>query len=289
MLLPTGDGKKMVKEQNHKYINLANPLVSIIIPTFNRRNFLPMAINSMVKQTYPNIEILVVNDCGDSVEDIVDQFHDPRIKLFNHIKNKGLGASRNTALENMNGDFWCLNDDDDFYYPEAIEFRLGLIKRFSANIVYTHVLKSIMERFKADNDQEYYQITHKESYWHSDFHKDLILVQNISPCDGVFVKTTCLDTVRKPLFREDLTTSEDWDAWVQLSRKYYFYQSAMIDCESTMRNDGTNMTGVRTGFTDHLPELYREWRQYADNYDWVVQNQNNSLRARNLNPADFGL
>jgi len=279
----------MNEKIRNRYINLANPLVSIIIPTFNRRNFLPIAINSMVHQTYSNIEILVVNDFGDPVEDIVDQFHDSRIKLFNHESNCGLGSARNTALKNMNGDFWCLNDDDDFYYAEAIEFRLGLIKRFSANIVYTHVLKSIMERFKADNDQEYYQITHKESYWHSDFHKDLILVQNISPCDGVFVSTKCLDTVRKPLFREDLSTSEDWDAWVQLSRKYNFYQSSIIDCEATWRNDGSQMTGTRTGFTDNLPMLYKEWREYATNKEWVIENQNNSLRARNLNPADFGL
>lgn len=279
----------MKNNKKTKYVNLADPLVTIIIPTFNRRNFLPIAINSMVKQTYENLEILVINDAGDPVEDIIEQFHDPRIRLFNHSENKGLGSSRDTALENMRGDFWCLNDDDDFYYPEAVEFRLGLIKRFSANIVYTHVLKSIMERFKADNGQEYYQITHKELYWHSDFHRDLILIQNISPCDGVFVKTKCLENIRKPLFREDLSTSEDWDAWVQLSRKYDFFQSSVIDCEATWRNDGSQMTGTRTGFTDHLPMLYKEWRGYAINKQWVIDAQNNALRARNLNPSDYGL
>lgn len=272
-----------------KYTNLSDKLVSIIIPTYCRRNFLPIAINSMIKQTYENIEILVVNDFGDPVEDIVKQFNDPRIRLFNHIENQGLGASRDTALENMKGDFFCLNDDDDFYYDQAIEIRLGLIKRFSARIVYTHVLKNIMQRVKGSDGRDYYQTVDKSLYWHSDFSKDLVLIQNVSPCDAVFVKTECLDDVRKPLFRKDLTTSEDWDAWVQLSRKHDFYQSPIIDCEATIRNDGTNMTGTRSGFTAHLPELYREWREYAINKQWVIENQNRALAARGLNPVDYNL
>lgn len=277
--------------KNTKYINPSEKLVSVVIPTFNRKNFLHIAIQSMLRQTYKNIEILVVNDFGECVDNVIESFHDKRIRLFNHEKNKGLGAARNTALKNANGDFFCLNDDDDFYYPEAIEFRLGLIKRFSADIVYTHVLRSFLNRMKDNDGNEYYQCAGKDLYWHSDFSKDLILIQNISPCDGVFVKTRCLEHVRNPLFREDLTTSEDWDAWVQLSRKYDFYQSSVIDCEATIRNDGTNMTGTRQGFTTHLPELYKEWREYATpkNKQAVIESQNNALRARGLNPDDYGL
>jgi glycosyltransferase involved in cell wall biosynthesis len=266
-----------------------NKKVSIVIPTYNRRNFLPIAIQSMVNQTHKNIEILVVNDFGESVEDIVQSFNDPRIRLFNHDCNKGLGASRNTALSHAIGDFWVLNDDDDFYYPEAIEFRLNTMVRFDADIVYTHTLMTMMDRMRNEKGQEYYQVTGKSLYWHSDFSKDLLLVQNISPCNCIMAKISCLEKVRNPLFREDLSTSEDWDAWVQLSRHYDFYQSQVIDCEATMRKDGTNMTGTRQGFTTHLPELFKEWRKYAENYEWVKNAQNQALIARQLNPANYGL
>jgi hypothetical protein len=74
-----------------------------------------------------------------------------------------------------------------------------------------------------------------------------------------------------------------------MSRKYDFHETKIIDCECSFRTDGNQMTGSRTGFTDHLPYLYGKWRKYAENYEWVKNAQNQALIARGLNPSDYDL
>ena len=90
-------------------------------------------------------------------------------------------------------------------------------------------------------------------------------------------------------FDGSLKALEDWDLWVRMSRKYDFHESHMIDCECSFRTDNSQMTGARTGYVEHLPNLYGRWRQYASNYQWVVDNQNQLLRSGNIDPEAFGL
>jgi len=90
------------------------PLVSVIIPTFNRCSVLGRAIESALKQDYQNLEILIINDAsGDSTETVVKSFDDPRIKYVLHEKNRGLAAARNTGIRNSSGEYITFLDDDD--------------------------------------------------------------------------------------------------------------------------------------------------------------------------------
>ena len=99
---------------------MTGPLVSIIIPTFNRRLYLPYALGSAVKQDYGNIEIFVVNDGGEDVSDIVSSFDDPRIIFINREENRGKPYSLNQALAKATGKYVCYLDDDDIYYSNHV-------------------------------------------------------------------------------------------------------------------------------------------------------------------------
>jgi len=261
---------------------MSDPLVSIITPTHNRKNWLPLTLQSLIKQTYPNWECILVNDAGEDVADIVKQFDDPRIKYFTNKKNLDLAGTRNVALEKYSGDYGILLDDDDQLYPECIEFRMSRIKKLGVDVVYSRVLQVF---YKVVGNG--YQYHGDKVYWRSPFEKDLLLIQNVSPCNGVMWSRRAQEAAGK--FDETLTTSEDWAWWVEMSRRYDFYESYCIDSECSFRMDNTQMTGSRQGYTDHLPYLYKKWRKYANNYDFVVQHQNSALRARGLSPESFGL
>jgi len=266
---------------------MTEPLISIIVPIYNRFNFLYLTLQSLLKQTYKNFEVLCVNDGGESAESIINSLNDPRFKYFEHSENKGLPAARNTGLRHITGEYISLLDSDDIYMPLALEFRMWNMKKLNANIVYTRALQNIFEKKLDDDNNEYYQVIHQQLYWNCDFDRDLILVQNIAPCNCVLFSRKAWENTEY-WYDEELKSGEDYDMWIALSRKYYFHDLRLIDCEDSYRTDLTQMSGSRK-FEDDLPRIFKRWRNTARNLDWVINSQNAILHSRNLNPADFGL
>lgn len=100
---------------------MSRPLVSILIPTFNRRRYLAQALASALRQTYPSIEVIVINDGGEDVGDIVQSFADQRVVFINRRQNRGKAYSLNEALSRASGKYITYLDDDDMYYPYHVE------------------------------------------------------------------------------------------------------------------------------------------------------------------------
>ncbi len=106
-----------------------NPLVSIIIPTFNRCGVLKRAVLSAVNQTYKKIEIIIVNDAStDATAEVAGLVNDPRLKYIIHEKNQGLAATRNTGIKNSSGEYITFLDDDDEWAPEKISHQLEVFQ-----------------------------------------------------------------------------------------------------------------------------------------------------------------
>lgn len=271
-----------MSNRSTKYSNPKDPLITIITPTYNREIWLPLTLKSLVEQTYEKWECIVQNDAGRSVQSIIDSFNDPRIKYFENEKNLDLAGTRNEAIKNASGDYFVLLDDDDQLYAECLEFRLGRIKKLNTDVVYSKVLQNFYEP-----TQNGYRYAGDKRYWDSPFNRDLILIQNVSPCNGVMASRRAYESSGP--FDITLKTSEDWAKWVEMSRNFDFHESFMIDCQCSYRTDASQMSGSRTGFTDHLPYLFKKWRKYAEDINFVTMHQNNALRGRNLNPADYGL
>jgi len=101
-----------------------NSLVTIYIPTFNRVDLLKRAINSVLAQSYKNLEIIVVDDCSkDGTQKFLEEIskQDERIKYFLKEKNGGACESRNIAIQNARGEYITGLDDDDFFLPNRVE------------------------------------------------------------------------------------------------------------------------------------------------------------------------
>ena len=113
-----------------------NELVSIIIPTYKRNENLKKAIESILKQTYQNIEIIVVDDNNPNTEyrkknEILMQSYikNSKVKYIKHEKNKNGAAARNTGINAANGKYIGFLDDDDEFLPTKIEKQVDVLEK----------------------------------------------------------------------------------------------------------------------------------------------------------------
>ena len=97
--------------------------VSILIPTYNRADYLREAIQSALAQTHPNIEVVVLDDASpDHTADVVAEFAaDPRLRYIRHPQNQGIAGNWRAGIEAITGDFFCLLHDDDTFAPTFVE------------------------------------------------------------------------------------------------------------------------------------------------------------------------
>lgn len=103
--------------------NEINSLITVVVPVYNVEKYLERCIKSIVGQTYPNLEILLVDDGSkDGCPEICDKWaqKDSRIKVI-HKNNAGLGMARNTGIEHATGDYICFFDSDDYVDKSTIE------------------------------------------------------------------------------------------------------------------------------------------------------------------------
>ncbi len=216
----------------HKYkptfLNLINSsiaLVSVIIPTFNRRDQLKNAIQSVLNQTYQNFEIIVVNDAGEDSSDVVNEFNDQRIKYVNQDINKGAAASRNTGLKNATGHFIAYLDDDDIYYPNHLQ----ILTDFAENNPKIKVFYTDANEHKVKINGNSFETVSKSVFYSIDFSREQLLYMNISPTLCFFHSHDIVDSYG--YFDENLKTHEDWEYWLRLAMENDFIHIKQTTCE----------------------------------------------------------
>ena len=105
--------------------NDTQPLVSVILPTYKRPEFVKRAIQSVLDQTYQNFELIVVDDAPDMPSEVsVKSFTDPRVQYVRHEKNKGCAGAKNTGFRMAKGKYFAILDDDDAWEKEKLEIQV---------------------------------------------------------------------------------------------------------------------------------------------------------------------
>lgn len=114
-------------------------LVSIIMPSYNTANYIKLTIESVLKQTYQNWELLIVDDCStDNTDNIVAQYNDKRIIYMKNKKNCGAAVSRNRALKVARGKWIAFLDSDDLWYPTKLEEQIKFMVQNNYSFSYTN-------------------------------------------------------------------------------------------------------------------------------------------------------
>lgn len=189
-----------------------NPLVSIVIPVYNGSNYLKQAIESALRQTYSNIEIIVINDGSNDngeTEKIARAFGD-KIKYY-YKSNGGVSSALNFALKKMNGTYFSWLSHDDLYHPEKIEKQISkaLSIADSKAIIScnTQLINSNGDIFRAESKL-------KETFIPNNILFAYLHKKNLDGC-ALLIKKDLLIQIKG--FNEEYKYIQDFDAWVRLS------------------------------------------------------------------------
>lgn len=146
-------------------------MVTVIIPTYKRADYIKRAIESVLNQTYQDFELIIVDDNNPNTKErteleqkIAPYLKNPKIKFIQHEKNKNGAVARNTAINVAKGEYITFLDDDDFYLKNRLEILVdALEKNKSYNAVYTGgvvLYKSIFGATKSGNGQKEFLTQH---------------------------------------------------------------------------------------------------------------------------------
>lgn len=111
------------------------PLVSVLMPAFNAEQYIAQAIESVLQQTYPHFELLILNDGStDRTQQILDQFDDERIVKVHLTQNQGLVNARNQLVAAAKGDYIAFLDADDIAFPCRLQLQISFLESRKADI-----------------------------------------------------------------------------------------------------------------------------------------------------------
>lgn len=221
------------------------PKISVVIPLYNKENFIKETLDSVLQQTFTDFEVIIVNDYStDNSDKIISEYKDERIKKIEHKTNKGLSAARNTGILNSNSDYIAFLDADDKWnenylatinsliinYPDASAFATNyfenhnekLIKPMNATLTFPIDESRILDFFNI-----YFQ--------------QVIYLAGSSLC----VKKDVLENVG--LFNEKITFCEDVDFNIRFNLKHKVAFSNLRLCEYRVFSENQIMHGTISG------------------------------------------
>lgn len=189
-------------------------LVSIIVPTYNREAFIPIAIDSVLSQTYKHFELIIINDGGtDNTKAVVDAYRlkDPRIHYLEQF-NQGQSVARNYGLSIAKGDFICFLDSDNYWPADKLERSLLAFEHYpEADIVYGDCI-TIDEQGKE---------LHRNNMRRYSGHIAAQLVKdNFVSMNTAMTRRICFDTLGG--MSNGRMVADDYQLWLKFSTQFRF-------------------------------------------------------------------
>jgi len=189
------------------------PAVTVIIPVFNRRRLLRRAIQSVISQSFPNFEIIVVDDCSsENVVGVVNAFNDSRITYIRHHSNRGGSAARNTGIRHAQGKYVAFLDSDDRWLPRKLERQVDLLEQRdeSVGVVYTGTF------IETDGTLQQGRVPGVKG----NIYPKQIWGDHVSETSTWLVRKKCFSTAGT--FDEQLPARQDYDMTLRLSQQYKY-------------------------------------------------------------------
>ncbi len=182
-------------------------LVSIVIPTYNRPEYLKKAIKTVLAQTYENTEIIIVDDASEADnKKVIDSFNDKQVFYFRNEKRSGAPFSRNKGIRETKGEYIAFLDDDDEWKPEKLEKQL---KEFENKNIGLVVCYSLDKRFG---------ITRVSKPKKSISYADLLKSFNLSSTSSYVVRKKTIEKVG--FFDEKLPSAQEYDLALRIAQMY---------------------------------------------------------------------
>lgn len=229
------------------------PLVSVILRTRNRPEFLREALESVAAQTWPRVEAVVVNDGGAPVDDVLEAFRG-RVDVRHLDLQPGVGrcAAANRALAASRGSRIAYLDDDDLYYPNHLEVLVEGLERSGRRVGYTdaHCIRQ-----RRDPASGLYVEESRTLVLSHDFNRLRFLRESYIHIVTVMHDRICFEQAGG--FDESLEVLEDMELFFRYSRDWPFHHIPRVTAAYRIRDDGTNaVTSMPEEFTRTRERLF---------------------------------
>ena len=253
-------------------------LVSILINAYNSERYIGEAIDSALAQTWPNFEIVVVDDAStDRTAEIIKSYADPRIRYIYSGRNQGIVGSRNHLLREAKGDFLTWLDADDIFLPDRVKAEVEFLQ---AHPDYAGVYSDILYFFDGQPDQFY---RHIYEHWSGDVFGRLL--------EKMFITNSAFMMRRSVYgqlggFNEATGMVEDWEYFLRMAHagmKIGFLNKDLIKyrLRSDSHTNFTRQVDVKDSQVKIFENLKRhmpadEQRRWRIDY-WIAQRKSNLI------------
>ncbi|OUU50709.1 MAG: hypothetical protein CBC25_07670 [Pelagibacteraceae bacterium TMED65] len=216
---------------------MINSLVSVIIPTCKRSNFIVRAINSVLNQTYKNIEIIVVDDNNEGdkfrkrTENILRKFIiNKKIKYLKHKYNLGISAARNTGVQSAKGEYIAFLDDDDQFLPNKTKEQIKIFNQssYKVGLVYGAYLE-----INNQNGKERVIFPKIKNNFYS-----ILGINHLGPPSMVMFSKVAIKKIGK--FDVNLNHKEDIDYYFRLSKYFKISYTNEVLCKYYIHQGGSS-------------------------------------------------
>jgi len=196
---------------------MSNPEVSVILATFNgeKKGFLEKSINSVLKQSYDDYELIIIDDGStDNTKQLCQKFNNKKIKYYYH-KNQGQTLSKNFGFSICKGKYICLIDDDDIWMNDKLEKQVKYYNNNKDKNI--GILTTWMELIDINGNFIGYKKKIEEGNVY-----EKIFYDNMVNVSSVMIKKEAIDKVG--FFDPNLPLRQDWDLWIRISKYYEIHQ-----------------------------------------------------------------
>ena len=254
-------------------------MVSVIIPTYNREKVLGASIDSVLNQTYGNIELLVVDDGStDKTKDLVEQYQDKRIHYFCTDGRRGANVARNIGICNAKGMYIAFQDSDDVWKTDKLEKQMQVFERNEgAGVVFSRFLRHNIageKKLVPDNDfsQEKLQ---------TDL-KNILARRNVISTQTMVVKRECFDV--HGMFDESFPRFQDWELAIRLvqGEKILMVDEPLVDVYESEKSISTSSEKYLTGEMMLVKKHVDFFAKYGDLQEWLGKVIDRAIRDERL-------
>ncbi|HEY9633636.1 MAG TPA: glycosyltransferase family A protein [Coleofasciculaceae cyanobacterium] len=188
------------------------PKVSVVIPAYNAMAYLPETVDSVLRQTFTDFEVLIINDgSSDNIVEWASGVKDPRVKLISQ-ENQGVSIARNTGIAQAQGEYIAFLDADDLWEATKIEAQVRCLdSNPEVGLVHTWML---LVNKQGKSTGRVMSSQAEGNVW-----KQLV-EKNTIACSSVMVRRCCFETIG--VFEPNLNFAEDWDMWIRIASRYPF-------------------------------------------------------------------
>ena len=246
-------------------------LISVIVPSYNRKAKLPACIDSVLAQSYDNIELIIVDDAStDGTEELFRDIKDPRVKYMRYEENHGACYARNYGAERASGELIAFQDSDDTWHPDKLEKQYRRLVETGADMCYCG-----MNRVAANGNGFYYPV-HAPNPGHAleDF-----LAENRASTQTMLMHRRVWEKLR---FDESIRRYQDWDFAIRAAAEFDLVYLAETLVESEV---GSDSISTLVNSYPHLLRLYEKHKEFYKLYPESDAVMNRRMGKR-LHPAD---